>query len=292
MTLPYGAPFITFGIGWPFGPWMDYDCDWGGGNLIFWGNGYSRPANWWHESSRQRDMGHTGVWRANYHPGAVAANRGDRGYGGNTLSRAATPAAIRQELAHPVAQQAEHSINSSGPAPAPAGRSMNFAVFPDPRPLQLNTPQPVSRPESNGAFIGIQSSQDTRTYSNRGQQSMQTVTRSAPVSRPAPASRRHQAMFWRWRRWRWGGGMVVGKSLIFIPMIFKKIISDENKLVHRVAADARWRPVGLGLMLPLCVSRLKRTDFQFAAGCRQRLGGGGQNHDTNAMHSIFGAGRT
>ena len=54
---PYGAPFITFGIGLPFGLWMDYDCNWGGGNLIFWGHGYSRPANWWHESSRQRDMG-------------------------------------------------------------------------------------------------------------------------------------------------------------------------------------------------------------------------------------------
>ena len=73
--------FITFGIGWPFGLWMDYDCNWGAGNLIFWGNGYTRPSNWWHESSRQRDMGHTGVWHPNNHPGAVAANRGDRGYG-------------------------------------------------------------------------------------------------------------------------------------------------------------------------------------------------------------------
>jgi hypothetical protein len=167
---PYGAPFITFGIGWPFGFWMDYDCNWGGGNLIFWGHGYSRPANWWHESSRQRDMGHTGVWRSDYHPGAVAANRGDRGYGGSTLSRAATPAAIRQKLAHPAAQQTEHSVNGSRSAAAPAERAA-----------------PTSRPESNGAFIGIQNSQETRNYSNRGQQSMQAVPRSAPVSRPAPS---------------------------------------------------------------------------------------------------------
>jgi hypothetical protein len=166
-----GSPFITFGIGCPFGAWMDYDCDWGDGNLIFWGNGFSRPANWWRESSRRRDMSHAGVWRANNHPGAVAANRGDRGYGGSTLSRGATPAAIRQELAHPAAQQqAERSTSVSRSAPAPAERATS-----------------VSRPESNGAFIGVQSSQDTRNYSSRGQQSMQAVTRSAPVSRPAPS---------------------------------------------------------------------------------------------------------
>ncbi|HEX4348921.1 MAG TPA: hypothetical protein VH251_00965, partial [Verrucomicrobiae bacterium] len=42
--------------------------------------------------------------------------------------------------------------------------------------------------EPNGAFIGIQSSHDTKTFSNRGQQSIQAVTHSAPVSRPAPAA--------------------------------------------------------------------------------------------------------
>jgi hypothetical protein len=189
---PYGAPFITFGIGWPFGFWMDYDCNWGGGNLIFWGHGYSRPANWWHESSRQRDMGHTGVWRSDYHPGAVAANRGDRGYGGNANSRSQSPAVIRQELAHPAAQRDERSINSSGPAPARGGtvndfggdRSINVSR-PTPAPVQHS--EPVSRPVSNGAFTGIQSSQETRNNSNRGQQSMQTIPRSAPVSRPAPS---------------------------------------------------------------------------------------------------------
>ncbi|MGA2243962.1 MAG: DUF3300 domain-containing protein [Verrucomicrobiota bacterium] len=165
-----GSPFITFGIGWPFGAWMGYDCNWGGGNLIFWGNGFSRPANWWRESSRQRDMSHAGVWRANSHPGAGAANRGDRGYGGNTLSRVATPAAIRQELAHPAAQPVERSGSVSRSGPAPVQRSA-----------------PVSRSESTGAFIGIQSSQETRTYSNRGQLSMQAVTHSAPVSRSAPS---------------------------------------------------------------------------------------------------------
>jgi hypothetical protein len=166
----YGAPFITFGIGWPFGLWMDYDCDWGAGNLIFWGNGYSRPANWWHESSRQRDMGHTGVWRSDYHLGAIEANRGDRGYGGNAISRSPSPAVIRQELAHPAPQNIERSTSISRPTPAPDEHATA-----------------ISRSESNGAFIGIQSPRDTRTYSNRGQQSIQSFTHSAPVSRPAPS---------------------------------------------------------------------------------------------------------
>jgi hypothetical protein len=182
---PYGAPFITFGIGWPFGLWMDYDCNWGAGNLIFWGRGYSRPANWWHESSRQRDMGHTGVWRSDYHPGAVAANRGDRGYGGNAATRAATPAAIRQQLAHPAAPQAERPVSVSRSAPSPVERAT---------PAPVERAATISRPESNGAFIGIQSPSDTRTYSNRGQQSMQSVTHSAPVSHSAPPSQSAPAM--------------------------------------------------------------------------------------------------
>ena len=163
----YGPPFITFGIGWPIGAWLDYDCNWEGGNLIFWGNGYSRPSNWWRETARQRDMGHTGVWRSDRHPGAVAANRGDRGYDGNAISRSTSPAVIRQELAHPVPQKVERSTSISRPASAPDARATR-----------------ISRPESNGAFIGVQSSSETRTDSNRGQQSMHPVTHSAPVLRP------------------------------------------------------------------------------------------------------------
>jgi uncharacterized membrane protein YgcG len=164
---PFGTPFITFGIGWPCGLWLDYDFNWRDRNLIFWGRGYSRPSNWWHESSRQRDMGHTGVWRSDHHPGAVAASRGDRGYGGNAISHSPAPTVPRQELARPGPQTGQHSTGISRATSAPVQHAAA-----------------VSRPESNGAFIGIQSSSATRTYSNRGQQSMQPATHSAPVSRP------------------------------------------------------------------------------------------------------------
>src|SRR5208283_667886 len=183
----YGSPFITFGIGWPIGLWLDYDCDWGNGNLIFWGSGYSRPENWWHESSRQRDMGHTSVWRPNNHPGAVGVNHGDRGYGVSynqpgraTVGRSVSDSAAARRTPTPAARAETPATRAampvSRPAPAPVERSQERS-------------QPVSRPESNGAFNGIQSSSDTRTYSNRGQQSMQAVTRSAPGSNSASPSR-------------------------------------------------------------------------------------------------------
>jgi hypothetical protein len=173
----YGPPFITFGIGFPIGVWLDYDFDWGNFNIIFWGNGYSRPSNWWHESSRQRNMGHTGVWHANNHPGAVAANRGDRGYGVpyNRPGAAAAGRSVSDSAVAPRQRQA-----ATAHPEAPATRSATPVARPTPAPIQRS--EPVSRPESSGAFIGIQSSHDTRTYSSRGQQSMQTATHSEPVS--------------------------------------------------------------------------------------------------------------
>ena len=197
----YGSPFITFGVGWPFGLWMDYDCNWGAGNLIFWGNGYSRPANWWHESSRQRDMGHTSVWRPNNHPGTVGVNHGDRGYGvpynqpgRATVGRSVSDSAASRQSPGQPARPETPVTRAAAPVsrPAPATRPSMPVAQPSPAPIERS--QPVSRPESSGAFIGIQSPSDTRTYSNRGQQSMQAVTRSAPVSPSATPSRSAPAM--------------------------------------------------------------------------------------------------
>ena len=76
----YGTPFITFGIGFPIGLWLDFDFDWGNHNIIVWGHDHPRPSNWWHEPPRQRNMGNTTVWHRGNYPGAVGVNRGDRGY--------------------------------------------------------------------------------------------------------------------------------------------------------------------------------------------------------------------
>jgi hypothetical protein len=179
----YGSPYITFGVGFPIGLWLDCDFDWGRHNLIVWGHDHPRPSNWWHEASRQRDMGHTTVWRSNNHPGAVAVNHGDRGYGvpNNrpavvTTGRSVSDSAAARRTPAPAAR-----------TEAPATRSATPVARPTPAPVQHS--QPVSRPASGGAFTGIQSSHDTKTYSNRGQQSMQTIPHSAPAPRQAPVSR-------------------------------------------------------------------------------------------------------
>ncbi len=179
----YGPPFITFSIGFAIGPWLNCDFDWGHHNIIVWGHGHPRPPNWWHEPPRQRDMGHTAVWHPVNRPGAGVVNRGDRGWGAPahqpvvaTVSRSVSDSAAPRRTPTPAARPEAPAIRPAMPAARPA-------------PVPVQRAQPVSRPVSNGAFIGIQSAQDTRSYSNRGQQSMQTVTHSAPVSRPEPAPR-------------------------------------------------------------------------------------------------------
>jgi hypothetical protein len=195
----YGSPFITFGIGWPIGLWLNCDFDWGHHNIIAWGRDHPRPSNWWREPARQRDTGHTTVWRPGNHPGAVGVNRGDRGYSvphsvphnqpvvatvGRSMSDSAAPRRIPAPAARPEAPAPRASTSVTRPSPAP--RASMPVTRPAPAPVEHAAPS--SRPASNGALIGIQSSRDTKTYSNRGQQSMQTTTHSAPVSQPATSS--------------------------------------------------------------------------------------------------------
>jgi hypothetical protein len=202
----YGTPFITFGIGFAIGGWLNFDFDWGNHNIIVWGHDHPRPSNWWHEPPRQRDTGHATVWRSNNHPGAVAVNRGgDRGYVvphnqpvvaavGRSVSDSAAARRTPAPAARPEASATRTAMPVARPALAPAARpeaSATRTATPVARtaPAPVERSQPISRPESNGAFIGIQSSRDTKTFSNRGQQSVQTITHSAPAPQPAPASR-------------------------------------------------------------------------------------------------------
>jgi hypothetical protein len=178
-----GSPFITFGIGFAIGAWLNCDFDWGHHNIIVWNQGRPRPSNWWHEPPRQRDMGHATVWRPDNHPAKVEAYRSDRGWVAPnnqpvvaTVSRSMSDSVMPRRTPAPAARP-ETPVNRSSmpvarPAPAPVERA-----------------EPVNRPESNGAFIGVQSSHDTKTYSDRGRQSMQTITQSAPTPHSAPAPR-------------------------------------------------------------------------------------------------------
>ncbi|MGB7769489.1 MAG: DUF3300 domain-containing protein, partial [Verrucomicrobiia bacterium] len=80
----YGAPFITFGVGWPVGGWLDCDFDWHHHNLILWSRDHPRPANWWRDRPDQRAVviaSHTTVWHPVNRQTTPTANWGDRGWG-------------------------------------------------------------------------------------------------------------------------------------------------------------------------------------------------------------------
>jgi hypothetical protein len=178
----YGSPFITFGAGFPIGVWLDCDFDWGNHNIIVWNHDHPRPPNWWHEPARQRQTSRATVWRPDHRPIAVEANRGDRGW--------VVP--VNQPVVATVGRSMSDSV-APRRTPAPATRPEAPATrssMPVARPTQASFGhnEPINQPEPNGAFIGIQNSQDTRNYSNRGQQSLRTNPRSTPVSRPAASS--------------------------------------------------------------------------------------------------------
>jgi Protein of unknown function (DUF3300) len=174
----YGGSFISFGIGFPIGVWLNYDFDWRRHNMIVWNHDHPRPVNWWHEAPAQRAVvlnGHPNVWRPVARPAGVIVNRGgDRGWGDRSVVRSAPPV-----VTHPVAPHEEvHTVVPRAPAPV---------VRTEAPPVERV--EPVNRPAPNNAFIGIQSSRDTRDFSERGQQSMQQVERPAPAPRAEPAPR-------------------------------------------------------------------------------------------------------
>jgi len=167
----YAGPFITFGIGFPVGAWLGFECDWDDFGIWTgpWHRGWAYTRDWrnpqfggarWHPDARR---GHALV-RNFYRPGGSLPNprplAGERGAVRGPAEAYHAPAAYR------------------APAPAPESRpnyrGYGGAVAPTP-----------STPAPRGALYGGYSrGTDTRAESTRGQKS-----RSAPVRRSAPASR-------------------------------------------------------------------------------------------------------
>ena len=145
---PVGTSYVTFGVGFAIGPWLCGDFDWHNHHLINWDRAHPRPADWWHQTPQYRanylNAGHAGVWNP-ANRGAVAPNYGggyDRGY--------------------------ERSYDNRLPWTAPAASRTAPAVSRPP-------PAPAPEQQRPNAFIGIQSTPDTRDYSNRGEHSMETM---------------------------------------------------------------------------------------------------------------------
>jgi hypothetical protein len=144
---PYGAPYITFSVGFVIGPWLCGDFDWRNHHLIAWDRDHPRPAGWWQKQPEQRAVflsKQTTEWHPQNH--AAFQPQADRGWNTpNPNTRAWTAPAVNR------------------PAPAPVQRD-----------------QPTYQHSQNDTFIGIQNAQDARTFSDRGQQSMQATHTEPP----------------------------------------------------------------------------------------------------------------
>jgi hypothetical protein len=169
-----------FGIGCAIGPWLTCDFDWVHHNLRHWDRSHGRPANWWHERPDQRQASlasQTTNWRPENHRTVGLPNRNDHGWnnqpaGSPAPSQFQTPLAQARERQLQIQQQLQQRIQQN----QQQFQQRNPGVF------NGHLPAPVSRPDANnGAFAGNNSTRDTRTFSDRGQQSMGTYTRPEPA---------------------------------------------------------------------------------------------------------------
>jgi uncharacterized membrane protein YgcG len=167
---------VTFGDPFPIGIWLNCDFDWHHRHLIIWDHSHPRPHNWWHErpGDRDRSIGGRPIWHPSPRAGRPVANRGDRGWNNNPV-RSTGPArnqpAPRPHDVPPIKNQPRIDLPSNNHRPEPVTGS-----HPAPAPAPHN--EPIVRPPNTGALIGIGSSHDTRDFSDRGHQSMGTVTHS------------------------------------------------------------------------------------------------------------------
>jgi hypothetical protein len=166
----YSGPFITFGVGYPAGAWLGYQCDWDDFGIWVgpWQPGWAYRRGWadarwggsrWHVDPRRGQQ----LVRNYYRPG------------GNLPS-------------------ARFANNSRGPAPsrgAVSGFHPSSAPSqprPDYRGYGGEQARPETRAPSGPVFGGYSRGTTVRGYSSRGQSSRQAPVRSAPPSRSAPSS--------------------------------------------------------------------------------------------------------
>ncbi len=137
----YGTPFISFGIGFAIGSWLDCDFDWHNHNIIVWNRNHPRPANWWHEPPRQRDTGHAMVWHPENRPGVAQVNRGDRGWGA-PQQRQAVVATVSRSVSQPAAPHQTPPVRPGAPV------MRNTTPISQPVRAPVEHAAPVSQPES------------------------------------------------------------------------------------------------------------------------------------------------
>jgi hypothetical protein len=162
---PYGyaGPFITFGIGYPVGAWLGYQCDWDDFGIWVgpWSPGWAYRRGW-------RNPGSGGnPWRA-WRPDP-------------RRSRVVVRNFYRPENRPPIPRiAAGYRAPSRQPGVAPRPVISRTPSRPDYRGRTVTPPRPSSPAPGGNLFGGYNRGTQTRQFSDRGQ-----VSRSAPVRTPS-----------------------------------------------------------------------------------------------------------
>jgi hypothetical protein len=170
---PYG--FITFGVGFTIGVWLDRDCDWRGHRVFYHG---WRGKGWIDRSRYHVQVGNS--FYINNSLTSVEVNR-------RVVQR--TTAQFRENLRLTADKQRERLIRPGTPSPVerppvrpmPSGESRQGK--PDTRDLYRGRDVQKSQPASSTGYGGYGSPRDATIYRERGQSSRGSIPQA---SRPAP----------------------------------------------------------------------------------------------------------
>jgi len=166
----YAGPFLTFGVGFPVGAWLGYECDWD-------------------------DFG---IWAGPWHPGWAYRRdwRDPRVHGNAWRPDPRRSREVVRKFYRPAASPPRPS--NSGRTPAPARRPVEgrhpAAPAPSSRPDYRGWGGPPAprapAPAPSGALFGNYGrGTEARAFSNRGETSRQAPVRSPGPARTGPAAR-------------------------------------------------------------------------------------------------------
>ena len=167
------GPFITFGVGYPVGAWLGYQCDWDSFGIWV---GPWRPG-WGY----RRDWSGGGRWQ----PDARAGHALVRGYyrpGGNVPAPRALAGARG-----PVLRQQGAAFHAS-PAPAVQARP-DYRGYAGNANASAGMARPATPAPTGALFGGYARGTQARDFSTRGQASRQAPVRGAAAPRAAAPAR-------------------------------------------------------------------------------------------------------
>lgn len=166
----YDGPLITFGVGYPVGAWLSYQCNWDSFGIWIgpWQRGWEYRREWLHPGPGGNGWR---AWRPDPHRSHEIVRNFYRPDG-----RLPNPGFIPGYRA-PVRR----------PGVAPQSVRAAAPVRPDYRGRQVEVAHPASPAPPSGLFGGYSRGTQTREFSDRGQGSRAAPIRSLPAPR-APAA--------------------------------------------------------------------------------------------------------